>query len=176
MRQLLYTTFRSNNQPSLHLWWKKNFVKHWKVSKYYGTDCLKSFLLLLVPTNFFKSSHLWDRYFFIFLKTVLNQILTAFITKLWCQWTDLKSSYQRRESFALFCNVLALTLAYNSVERLRLTKIVQEIKFKRVWDNLGSKKFVQRESVTKYLRLTLVFMKNSALRERFNCYFSGLFC
>ena len=32
------------------------------------------------------------------------------------------------------------------------------------------------QSVTKYLRLTLVFMRNSALREEFNRYFSGLFC
>ena len=31
-------------------------------------------------------------------------------------------------------------------------------------------------SVTRYLRLTVVFMWNSALLERFNCYFSGHFC
>ena len=30
--------------------------------------------------------------------------------------------------------------------------------------------------VTKYLRLTLVFMENSAPWEKFDCYFSGLFC
>ena len=30
-------------------------------------------------------------------------------------------------------------------------------------------------SVTKYLRLTLVFMWNSALREKFNCYFWDIF-
>ena len=39
---------------------------------------------------------------------------------------------------------------------------------------LSKNSFLQ--SVTKYLRLTLVFMKNMAPRERFNCYFSGLFC
>ena len=27
--------FVSNNQASIHLWWKKNFVKRQKVSKYY---------------------------------------------------------------------------------------------------------------------------------------------
>ena len=32
------------------------------------------------------------------------------------------------------------------------------------------------QSVTKYLRLTLVFMDNRAPQEKFNCYFSGLFC
>ena len=32
------------------------------------------------------------------------------------------------------------------------------------------------QSWTKYLRQTLVFMSNSALREMFNCYFSGVSC
>ena len=32
------------------------------------------------------------------------------------------------------------------------------------------------QSVTKYLRLTLVFMWNNTLQEKFYCYFSGLFC
>ena len=32
------------------------------------------------------------------------------------------------------------------------------------------------QSVTKYLRLSLVFKYNSALRQKFNCYFLGLFC
>ena len=59
---------------------------------------------------------------------------------------------------------------------VRVTKIVKEIKFEGVWDELGSKKLFQRQSVTKYLRLTLVFMKNSAPREKFDCYFSVLFC
>ena len=29
----------SNNRASFQLWWKENLVKHWKVSKYYKTDC-----------------------------------------------------------------------------------------------------------------------------------------
>ena len=33
---------------SSHLWWKENLVKHWKVSKYYKTDCLINFLLLFM--------------------------------------------------------------------------------------------------------------------------------
>ena len=32
------------------------------------------------------------------------------------------------------------------------------------------------QSVTKYLRLTLSFGWNSTLREKFNCYFSEVFC
>ena len=47
-----------------------------------------------------------------------------------------KSSYQVREAFAPFCNLIALTLGYNSVESFSLTKIVKEIKFEGVWDEL----------------------------------------
>ena len=37
MRQLLYTTFTSNNRTSFHLWWKENFIKRQKVSN--ENDC-----------------------------------------------------------------------------------------------------------------------------------------
>ena len=40
---------------------------------------------------------------------------------------------------------------------LKVTKIVKKIKFEGVWDKLESKKGLQRQSVTKYLRLTLKF-------------------
>ena len=40
----------------------------------------------------------------------------------------------------------------------RVTKIVKEIKFEGVWGELESNKGFKRQSVTKYLRLTLVFM------------------
>ena len=39
---------------------------------------------------------------------------------------------------------------------LRVTKIVKEINFEGVWNELESKKCFQRQSVAKYLRLTLV--------------------
>ena len=39
MRQLAYTKFSTSNHNSLHLWWKKNLVKHQKVWKYYDQDC-----------------------------------------------------------------------------------------------------------------------------------------
>ena len=39
MRQLVYTVFITNNNNSLHLRWKENFIRHQKVSKYYGQDC-----------------------------------------------------------------------------------------------------------------------------------------
>ena len=47
--------------------------------------------------------------------------------------------------------------------------------FEGIWEELESKTVFQRQSVTKYLRLTLVFMKNSAPRETFDCYFWDFF-
>ena len=41
---------------------------------------------------------------------------------------------------------------------LRVTKIVKEIKFKGIWGELESKGGFPKQSLTKYLRLTLVFM------------------
>ena len=57
----------------------------------------------------------------------------------------------------------------------RVTKIVKAIKFERVRGDLVSKKGFQRQSVTKYLRLTLVFMLNSAQGEKLNFFFSKTF-
>ena len=31
--------FITTNDESFHLWWKKNLVKHYNASKYYGQDC-----------------------------------------------------------------------------------------------------------------------------------------
>ena len=49
---------------------------------------------------------------------------------------------------------------------LRVTKIVKKIKFEGVWSELESKRGFKRQSFTKYLRLTLVFIGISALREK----------
>ena len=55
---------------------------------------------------------------------------------------------------------------------LRVTTIVKEIKLEGVWGELEPKLGFQRQSFPKYLRLTLVFTWNSALREKFSFYFS----
>ena len=78
--------------------------------------------------------------------------------------------------FALFCHFIPLILRWKGVENHGRSEIVVEAKFEGFWDKLGSRKILQRETVTKYLRLTLVFMKNNTLLEKFNCYFSGFFC
>ena len=46
--QLIYVTFITNNHNSFHLCWQANFVKYQNVSKDYGQDCLKNFLLLFM--------------------------------------------------------------------------------------------------------------------------------
>ena len=62
---------------------------------------------------------------------------------------------------------------------IRVTKIVKEINFEGVWGELESKKDSKRQPFIvkrqKDFRLTLVFMSNSALREKFNFYFPRVF-
>ena len=58
---------------------------------------------------------------------------------------------------------------------LRVIKIVKGITFEGLWGELESIKDFQRQSVTKYLRITLVFMRNSTQRENFNFCFSKVF-
>ena len=54
---------------------------------------------------------------------------------------------------------------------LRVTKLVKEDKFGGVLCELESRKVFWRQSFIKYLRLVLVFMRNSALPEKINFYF-----
>ena len=58
---------------------------------------------------------------------------------------------------------------------IRVTKTVKEINFGEVWGELKAKICFQRQSFIKCLRLTLTFMRNRALREKFNFCFSGFF-
>ena len=59
---------------------------------------------------------------------------------------------------------------------IRVTEIAKEIKFKGVWGALEPKRGFQAQPATGYLRLTLVFMWGSALREGFSLCFSTGFC
>ena len=52
-----------------------------------------------------------------------------------------ESSYQVRQIFALFSNLIALALGQNSVKSLRVTKILKKIKYEGVWDQLETKRF-----------------------------------
>ena len=136
MRQLVYTMFISNNRPFGHLWWKEDFVYHLKVSKYYETDCLQIFLLLimlLLTNKFVKSSHISTRTFFIFLNNVLKQTWNSFNTKFQPQWKDRESSNQVKEILELFLPLHCSNFRLLQCEGLRVTKIFKKIKFEGVW-------------------------------------------
>ena len=55
-------------------------------------------------------------------------------------------------------NFIVLILGENCVKGLRVIKVVKEMKFEGFWGKLEAKNFFQRQSFTKYLRVTLVFM------------------
>ena len=135
--------------------------------------CKIFFCSLLIAT--FAKSHIQVRISFIFLRNVLKQTWNFFNTKVQPQWKDQKSSYQVRQILAIFSNLTAIFLVWNSVKGLRVTKNVKEIKFEGVWEKLESKAGFQRQSVTKYLRPILGCTGNSALGEKFNFYFSLVF-
>ena len=62
------------------------------------------------------------------------------------------------QQISAICSALiALILGENSPKGHKVTKVVTEIKFERVWGELESKKAFQRQPVTKSLRLTLAF-------------------
>ena len=65
-------------------------------------------------------------------------------------------NYQIRQILATFSNLIALILGWDSGKGIRVTKIVEENKFKEVWCELESKTVFQRQSVTKHLRLTQI--------------------
>ena len=88
-------------------------VKYQTLSKYCGNDCLQNFLLhfmSLSTAKFVKKSRIMARLYFIFVKNILNQPWKAFNTKFQPQSKDQNSSYQVRQTFALFFNLIALTL------------------------------------------------------------------
>ena len=58
---------------------------------------------------------------------------------------------------------------------ITVTKIVKEINFGEVWGELKAQTCFQRQAFIRCLRLTLAFMRNGVLREKFNFCFSGLF-
>ena len=62
------------------------------------------------------------------------------------------------------------------MKSIRVTEIVKKKKkIKGVWDELETEKGFQRQPVTKYLGLTLVFVCSSTLRERPSFVFQEFF-
>ena len=160
----------ANNHASFHMWWKKNLLNYQNVSKYYEHGCLENLLLLfmsLLTALIVKNSQILAGTYFI--KKFLEQ--TSFNTKFWTHWKGRKSSYQVRQILAPFLKISCSSFRL----KLRLTKIVQEIKSEEVWRKLEARNSFQRQSFTKHFGKTLVFMWNRALREKFDLCFSENF-
>ena len=120
-------------------------------------------------------SNFWARIYVIFLKQALKKPQWNFHTKFRPHWKDRKRRYQVRQFSALFWYLIALTLGLNNGRSLGLTKTLQETTFRVIWDKLKAKKCFQKQTFTKYLRLNLFIMWNSAPREQLNFCFSRVF-
>ena len=74
---------------------------------------------------------------------------------------SVKRSEKQLSSKGSFCPFLKINCSDVSKKvskALELPKVSKKIKFEGGWDKLESKSGFQRQSITKYLRLTLVFM------------------
>ena len=129
-------------------------------------------------TIFVKNSDIYAKIYLILLKNLLKQTSISFNKQFRPGWEDGKKSYQENQFLALFPSIIALISCYNSVKGLRVNKTVKEIIFERVRIELESKKkkSFRKEPFAKFLKLTIVFMWNSTLREKFKFHFSEVFC
>ena len=129
----------------------------------------------LFIVKFAKNSHLYSSICLIFLKNFLKQNWTSFNTIFWPQWKDRKNSYRIRQVLSFFSNLTSIILVENSVKGIKVTAIAKKIKFKAVWGELQPENGIQRIPVTKYRKLTLVFMWSGTRLEKFNSGFSRNF-
>ena len=104
-----------------------------------------------------KNSHILAGTYFIFLKNVLYQTWKAFKAKFGPQWKDRESKYQVRQILTLFCELVAKVKTMSEV--LQLQKSWNKSNLKESGDGVGAGNCFQRQSFTKYLRQTLVFME-----------------
>ena len=86
--------------------------------------------------------------------------LKAFQYQIWLS-VKISSIYQVRKILALFCILVALTLDWNCVKGIRVTKFFKQIKVEEFCGQLEARNCLQRQAFTKYLRKTLVFLWNS---------------
>ena len=161
---------RSNNYASFHLRWKENLVKYQKASKYYDYDCLRNLLLLfvsLLTATIVKNSYIFARIYFIFLKKCPRPNLRL-IEKI--------GKVIMQKKLSTFLQISCSNSRLNCVKNLRVTKTPKpSIKFEGTWGNVVTKICFQRQSWTKYLRQTLVFIWNTTQQDEFNYYFLWVF-
>ena len=101
------------------------------------------------------------------------KIWKSFNNKFGLLWKKSEKYFSSKINFSTFLQLSCSNFRLTCDKDLTVTKNVKKIGLKGL-EQLRSKNCFQRQSWTKYLRLTLVFMRNSALQEKFNC-FSGVF-
>ena len=144
----------------------------------FATVC-KNFVLLsmfLLTALIVKNSLILAGFYFIFLKPSWTKLESLWIPNLDLSEKIGKVVIEVRQNLALFCNLVSLILSWNGVKRLIVTKLVQKINLEVTWGKLEAKICFQRQSWTKYMIQTLVFIWNSVIQESFNFYFSAVFC
>ena len=105
----MYTMLITNNHNSFHLQGKKNLVRRQKVSKYYGQDCLKYFLLHFMSSlraAIFENCHFAAEIYFIFLKTHPRSNFKCFQCQI---WTSVKRLEKQLLSKTNFINSLQIS-------------------------------------------------------------------
>ena len=147
--------------------------------KYHGHGCLQNFILLfmsLLTAPFVKNSHIFAGIYFIFRKQRARPNWKSSNTKFGSQWKDLKRSYKVRPILAFCCNYVAQILGWNCVKDLRVTKIVTKNRVWRGLERVRSKNLFLITIMDKiFLRRTLLFLLNNALREKLNLFLED-FC
>ena len=101
----IYTMFITNNHISFHLWLKKNFVKHQKVSKYYDQDCSAAWRLMQKKIEQRKTSnycivhHNYKRLFWCWLSVLGFSGHLNFFPP----WSQCLQNISFRTNFSLLC-------------------------------------------------------------------------
>ena len=94
-----------------------------------------------------------------------------------CDLNNIKIDENSYRNILIYCIEYAMIKYSKYVKTCSVNPLY--LIFKKVneyFEKININKYLTLQSVTKYLRLTLVFMWNSALRESFYCYFSGILC
>ena len=105
-----------------------------------------------------KHSLISARICLLFPKNCLRPNLKGFQYQIWTSVKDWSSSYQVRQIFSNFLQVSCSNFKLNSVKDLRLKKNEKQNKLEGVWGDLEARNCFQRQSFTKYLRQSVVFM------------------
>ena len=162
-----------------HLWWKKTLFIYQNVSECYEYSCLQnffSFFMSLFRALIAKNSYILSWIYFIFLKNVVDQTWKAFNTKFGPQCKDRESSYQVRQTLALFLHISCSNFKLKLCQRPESYKNCETNQTGSGLGQVRSKKLFGETTIHKILETNSSFLWNSTLREKFNLSFSAVFC